>query len=687
MKLEAALITNNSPYAEVRAVVENYDVDAPCSTIRSWVIGILFAIPISITNQLFSISYPHLLILSNVVQLLAWPVGKLWELALPDAGITLFGTRHSLNPGRFSKKEHMLITVMANAAYNPPYTARTMWMQYLPQYFNQPYVAHFGYQILLALSTNLMGYGIAGLCRRFLVYPSYCIWPTALVTVALNSALHRQDKNPEVRGPAGTFWRTSRRLFFYVSFLAMKVYYWLPSFLWTSTSNFSWMTWIAPLHRDLNAVAGLNNGLGINPWPTFDWNVLLWDGVDPLVMPFFATMSKFAGALGSMAVVLALWYSNTYNTGYLPINSNLVYNNRATNYSSSSVLKGMMLDEEEYEGYSPPFITAGNIVTLMFFFAVYTAILTYAALYHGAEIVRCTKSLFNSIVRRRADTEPVLVVDVQNRLMRRYTEAPEWWYAVVLLIAIALGLGGIMAFETYTSPGVVFYGLVLSLVFAVPVGIVKAMMGIEVPLDILSQFLGGAFVEGNALSMNHFKAFGYATTARAVLFSENLKLGHYVKIPPRQNFCAQIVATLVSAVVCTGVLSFQMNHIEGVCTPDASLDLHCRDIDSLFTSMVFWGSIGPRRIWGSSGLYTETLVGFPLGIVVVVVCYCLGRVKRVRGWMRGVHPVAMLYGGTLWASHNMSYMWPAVPVAWVSWMYFRPRYLAMWSKVSPPTAP
>jgi hypothetical protein len=36
MKLEAALITVNSPYAEVRAVVDNHDdVDIPCGTIRA----------------------------------------------------------------------------------------------------------------------------------------------------------------------------------------------------------------------------------------------------------------------------------------------------------------------------------------------------------------------------------------------------------------------------------------------------------------------------------------------------------------------------------------------------------------------------------------------------------------------------------------------------------------------------
>lgn len=37
---------------------------------------------------------------------------------------------------------------------------------------------------------NLMGFGLAGLARQFLVYPAYCIWPRSLATVALNQSLH-----------------------------------------------------------------------------------------------------------------------------------------------------------------------------------------------------------------------------------------------------------------------------------------------------------------------------------------------------------------------------------------------------------------------------------------------------------------------------------------------------------------
>lgn len=53
---------------------------------------------------------------------------------------------------------------------------------------------------------------------------------------------------------------------------------------------------------------------------------------------------------------------------------------------------------------------------------------------------------------------------------------------------------------TYTTPGVVPYGVALALVFVIPVGIIKAMTGIEVTLNVIAEFIGGIWVEGNAVS-------------------------------------------------------------------------------------------------------------------------------------------------------------------------------------------
>lgn len=128
MKLEAALITNNSPYAEVRAVVENTDDPAtPCSTIRAWSIGVFFSVALAAINQLFSIRNPPITVTSNVAQLLAYPMGKAWEKIMPDLRFTLFGVEHSLNPGPFNKKEHMLIALMATVAQSLPYTQYIIW--------------------------------------------------------------------------------------------------------------------------------------------------------------------------------------------------------------------------------------------------------------------------------------------------------------------------------------------------------------------------------------------------------------------------------------------------------------------------------------------------------------------------------------------------------------------------------
>ncbi len=71
MKLEVALITYNSPYAEVRAVVDNYDdPNTPSSTIRAWVIGLTFSVIMAFINQLFSIRQPAIHIGGPVSQLL-----------------------------------------------------------------------------------------------------------------------------------------------------------------------------------------------------------------------------------------------------------------------------------------------------------------------------------------------------------------------------------------------------------------------------------------------------------------------------------------------------------------------------------------------------------------------------------------------------------------------------------------
>jgi OPT family oligopeptide transporter len=167
--------------------------------------------------------------------------------------------------------------------------------------------------------------------------------------------------------------------------------------------------------------------------------------------------------------------------------------------------------------------------------------------------------------------------------MAAYPEVSEWWYMGCLVIAAGLGMAGVGAWDTFTTPAVVIYGIILCAVFIIPVGLIKAITGVEVTLNVLAEFIGGAWVAGNALAMNYFKSYGYVTCAHAIAFVNDLKLAHYTHIPPWDTFVVQMVATFVSTLVCTGVFNFQMN-IKDVCNPGAPFGFTCPGINTFFTA-------------------------------------------------------------------------------------------------------
>ncbi|KAM4067652.1 OPT oligopeptide transporter protein [Hirsutella rhossiliensis] len=648
MKLEAAIITHNSPMPSVF---------------------------LSFVNQLFSIRQPAIKFDTNIAQLLAFPLGKAWERWMPryEFALPFTGTKININPGPFNKKEHMLIAIMANTSRSLPYTNYIIWTQVLPQYFNQQYARNFGYMFTNAFATNFLGYGLAGLTRKFLVYPSYCVWPMSLVTIALNTALHKESNQP-VLGPFNKTWSMSRYRFF----LAL--------------SYFTWMTWIAPDNIKLNILTGMQNGLGLfNPIPTLDWNVICFN-TDPLnqMVPSFTTFNAVAGMFITGLFVLAVWFTNVWNTGYLPINTNRVYDHFGKMYNVSRALdEHGMFDLKKYTNYSAPYMGAANALLYGWFFAIYTAILTHVILHQRYEIKMGFRNLFRGLRfrKKKATTETAneqrsegAYSDVHNRLMAAYPEVSEWWYFGILVISVVFGVLGIALWPTYTSPAVVLYGIALCLIFVIPIGVTVSMTGIEITLNVLAEFIGGVIVEGNALAMNFFKSYGYVTCAHAISFANDLKLAHYVKVrSSRVTFVGQMLATLISTLICTGVMKFQMD-IKNVRTTAAPMRFLCPGPNTFMTASVLWGTIGPVKVFGINGQYKWLLMGFPVGIVLVTAVWGLKKMWPNSRALRQIHVVAAIAGSLQWAPYSFSYAWPAVPVAWFSWIYIRGRYLALWSK-------
>ena len=154
----------NSPYPEVRAAVHNYDEEMPCNTVRAWTIGLSLIFLGASMNTLFSLRSPSISLGALIAQVIAWPIGHGWARVMPERQFNTFGLRWSLNPGPFNIKEHSIIVVMASVSFTVAYATDIILAQLV--FYQQDFGILF--QLLLTISTQSLGYGIAGMMRKFL---------------------------------------------------------------------------------------------------------------------------------------------------------------------------------------------------------------------------------------------------------------------------------------------------------------------------------------------------------------------------------------------------------------------------------------------------------------------------------------------------------------------------------------
>ena len=62
----------------------------------------------------------------------------------------------------------------------------------------------------------------------------------------------------------------------------------------------------------------------------------------------------FLGTLFTFPVIVAIWFTNTWYTGHIPINSNRLFDNTGKSYEVLRIVNDKTLfDEASYKAYSP----------------------------------------------------------------------------------------------------------------------------------------------------------------------------------------------------------------------------------------------------------------------------------------------------------------------------------------------
>lgn len=420
-------------------MVRNYDEDVPTSTIRAWFIGLLMTTVCSSVNALFLLRYPLISIGPYVVQLLAYPIGLGMAKVLPNKEHKILGVKFNLNPGPFNVKEHVIIVAMANASFgggagyfiDTVVTLRKFYGFDTSQF-------GWGFNSLFALSTQCLGFGLAGSVRKFLVEPAAMIWPGALVNVAFMYTLH--DRTPSNPSTANG-WSISRFKWFMYVMVGMFVWSWFPDFIIPAFSYFAWVTWIKPSNVVVNQLFGQQTGIALGfPFTgfTLDWAQINSFYNSPLISPWHALANTGVGLVFFAWIIFpALNYSGVWYGDYVPISQNGILDNTGATYNITRILTPEhVVDPAAYEAYSPLFLSTGFAVAYGTSFASIAALISHTYLFHGGEIWRRWRSSQGELD------------DIHMKLMRKYKLVPTWWYLALLAIMVAFAFISALAYPT-----------------------------------------------------------------------------------------------------------------------------------------------------------------------------------------------------------------------------------------------
>lgn len=185
--------------AEARAAVpQTDDPEELCETVRSYILGVIISIVGTGLNVWFGARQPGIFLSPLLAQFVVHPAGLAMAKLLPRGEFGVMGKRISLNPGPWTIKEHALVTIMATVALPTATAIDVIVAVKLQAYFNDAELGDsWGFQFLTVLSCTMLGFGIAGLAREFVVYPSAMIWPLNLAKISLFNALHRRTINAD----------------------------------------------------------------------------------------------------------------------------------------------------------------------------------------------------------------------------------------------------------------------------------------------------------------------------------------------------------------------------------------------------------------------------------------------------------------------------------------------------------
>lgn len=584
--------------AEVRRVVSLHDdTTLPTLTFRYFLLSVIFVIPgafLSSMNYFRTTYAPYSVFF---VQIASNYVGLWLARVLPrrQIRIPLINRSFSLNPGPWSVKEHVLVTITAASGATGNLATTPIALSDL--YFNR--TIHPAAAIFFMWAIDATGYAFAAIARQVLLYEPAYPWFQALCQTALFETQSKQNKNPT---PAA---RKQIRVFWGV-LLGVTLWQFLPEYAFPMLNSMAFLCWVAPHNPIANFIGSGLGGMGFLNL-TFDWaNISNYNAGVPLFLsPWWSQVVLFCSFVLSCWVLLpaAKW-------GGLGGYPYCLMTNRACTADGSRypvtdlVTPQNTFNQTAYEENGPLHLGVQYLWSIFFDYASYFSAYSWIAFFGASQI----KEAYHKFRARRNNPGQGInhqYTDRLNVLMRSYQEVPLWWYLVLFAVSFVITMTIVGLDILYIPWWTYLVALGTGAAVVVPLGWLYAISNFQLPIGTFNELLYGTMVQNLSTNRSPIGASIYGAIAgdawyRAQYMLQDQKIGHYMHVPQRAVFFSQVFGITMGVPINYAAMSWiidsKRDYLTGV-IEDAAHIWTGQSLTSSLTLGVQYVLIGPTRLF------------------------------------------------------------------------------------------
>ncbi|KAI0746554.1 OPT oligopeptide transporter [Daedaleopsis nitida] len=519
------------------------DPTMPVFTFRTIFLGIGLSAFTSVLATIYTFKPQNASVSQLFCLIIAYVLGTGMHSLLPSRGLWRY-----LNPGPFNVKEHTAIVIMSSTASNVAVAMEVIAaIELFYDIKLNPALA-----IFQIFGSQMLGYGVAGILRTLLVYPTYAFYPSYISVVNLLQSLH-----------FGGVLNHKKRRYFWIVFAAIFCWEWIPQYPFPLLTAFS-IICLADngrhkFVRNLFGAGSSNEGIGLFSFST-SWT-LITQG-QPLVWPLRTQVNSYIGIALGYIVLTTSYYNNVFGGRDILWMSQALFGQDGKSYNQSAILTPEnTLDQSKFESVGLPRYTTTYAISQMCYNFSLGAAIVHVFLWHWPEL----RQAFGSMRFLRSEQE---IDDPHYIEMKKYKEVPQWWYGLLFFVSLGVAIGCSYNKGSWLLPwwSVILFTF-LSAIISIFIGFISATTGFNIQIKHIMRILSAFVHPGKPIAVMYVNLYGYSTAYQTLYMLQDLKLGQYTKIPPRLTFVAQMAGSIVGS-----IFNYTMMHTIVMNNRDALID-------------------------------------------------------------------------------------------------------------------